>query len=65
MQPQDMTFPDFLAYCKEHGRAIYVRAKVNGKWGTHPFGQVTPESQRELAESWYKNNNTPIRLKEV
>ena len=64
MKPQDMTFAEFLAYCKEHGRTIFVRAQLNGKWGSYSFGQISPQSQRETAEGWYRNNHTPFRVKE-
>jgi len=62
MKAQDMTFPEFLAHCKEHGRTIFVRAHVKGKWGSHSFGQLSPALQYAIAEGWYQDNRFPVRV---
>lgn len=58
--PKDkMTFEELNAYCRIYKDVIYVRALVDGKWGSHTLDELPESTVSACIQHWHLEGKVP------
>jgi hypothetical protein len=57
------TLAEFLTFCDEHAREIYVRECIDGKWDAYVFADLPRELRSKWLAFWIEEGMVPVTLR--
>lgn len=65
MEQEDIhTKQDFVTYCRERAKRIYVREQVNDQWGSFNLEELPEATANKHIERLWEENRLPVLLSE-
>lgn len=58
----DTDYLDALLEQLDHADDIYVRAQVDGKWGSHALTEIPSDQAVGYIRGWIKDRRVPVRI---
>ena len=54
---------ELLDYCDQYADSIFVRQKVEDKWGTYSLSEIPNTEKHRYIERWYLEGGLPVRVR--